>query len=311
MSDYGLTGDDDFALTAMEEGGDLLTAEFVQKLSGLDLISKKILQGKVKGERKSRRKGQSVEFADYRPYVPGDDLRFLDWNIYARLDQLFIKLFLEEEDLHVSILIDASSSMDYGRPNKFRFAQRVAAALGYIGLSNYSRVGVGAFNSELSAVFNPMRGRRNVHKLMNFIAELQPSGDTDLTKAAKLFALKNKSKGIVILISDFMDRNGYEGALRNLLARKNDVFCLQVLADQEINPPLKGDLKLLDIEAGEETEITISGPLLKSYQNVMNNFIGGLKQFCVKRGVSYLCASTEVSFDQLVLGYLRERGLVR
>jgi uncharacterized protein (DUF58 family) len=311
VSDYQLTGEDDFALTAMEEGGELLSADFIQKLSGLDLISRKILQGKVKGERKSRRRGQSVEFADYRTYSPGDDLRFLDWNIYGRLDRLFIKLFLEDEDLHVYVLLDCSSSMDYGRPNKFRYAQRVAAALGYIGLSNYSRVGIGAFNSELAASFTPTRGRKNVHKMMRFISDLQPTGETHLANASKLFALQNKAKGIVILISDFMDRNGYEGAIGSLLARKNDIFCLQVLAEQEINPPLKGDLKLLDIEEGEETEVTISGPLLKSYRRVLDNFMAGLRQYCVKRGVSYLSASTSVPFDLLVLGYLRERGLVR
>jgi len=303
--------DDELAFTAAEETGELLDAEFIRRLGGLDLISRKILQGKIKGERRSKRRGQSVEFADYRPYSAGDDLRFLDWNIYGRLDRLFIKLFLEDEDLHVYILVDASSSMDYGRPNKFRYAQKVAAALGYIALNNHSRVAVGAFNSELSASLPGMRGRRSAHKLVRFLSELEPSGETDLNRAVKLFAMRNKAKGIVILISDFLDRGGYDKAIASLTARKNDVFCLHLLADQELEPPLSGDLRLTDIEAGDETDITVSGPLLAAYHRTLQSFLGKLRDHCVKRGVSYLSTSTSLPFENLVLGYLRERGLVR
>lgn len=311
MSEFAYGGEDDFALTSMEEGGEILSQEFIQRLSGLDLISRKILQGKIRGERRSRRRGLSVEFADYRPYAHGDDLRFLDWNIYGRLDRLFIKLFLEDEDLFVYVLVDCSSSMDYGRPNKFRYAQKIAAALAYIGLVNYSRVGIGAFNSVLEDTFTPARGRRNVHKMMSFLTQLQPKGETDLNRAAKLFALQNKSKGIVILISDFMDRKGYHTAINSLLARKCDVFCIHLLSEQEINPPLKGDLKLLDIEEGEETEVTISEPLLASYRKILNSFVSELKDYCTKRGVSCLTSSTAVPFEKLIMGYLRERGLLR
>lgn len=304
-------GDDDCALTALEEQGELLSTEFIRKLDSLDLISKKILQGKIKGERRSKRRGQSVEFDDYRSYSHGDDLRFLDWNIYGRLDRLFIKLFLEDEDLFVYILVDCSASMDYGRPNKFRYAQKLAAALGYIALANYSRIAIGAFNTGLAAVLPPTRGRRNVHKLVRFLSDLQPGGETDLNEAGRRFAMQHRSRGVVLLISDFLDRKGYEQALGGFLARRCDIFCLQILAEQEVNPPLKGDLKLLDIEAGEETELTISGPLLQSYRRVLNRFMAELKQYCVKRGISYLTTSTSVPFERLVLGYLRERGLVR
>lgn len=307
----GLTGSDDFALTAAEEGGELLSKEFIQRLGGLDLLSRKILQGKMKGERRSRRRGQSVEFDDYRSYVAGDDLRFLDWNIYGRLERLFIKLFLEDEDLHLAILIDCSGSMDYGRPNKFRYAQRVAAALGYIGLSNYSRVSVGAFHSGLAATFAPARGRKSAHKLFRFINDLQPGGETDLNRAVKLFALHNRNKGVVVLISDFLDRGGYDTAINSLLARKNDLFCLHLLSEQEVDPPLTGDLKLVDMELGEEEEITISQPLLQSYRRVLGAFTARLKETCVRKGVAYLSSSTSLPFEKLVLGYLRERGLLR
>ena len=150
MSERGLA-EDDFAFSWYDEGGELLDNTFLRRLDGLDLISRKILQGKLKGERRSKKRGHSVEFADFRQYSHGDDLRFLDWNIYGRLDRLFIKMFLEEEDLFVYILVDGSTSMDYGSPNKFRYAMKLAAALGYIGLVNYSRVGIGVFNDGLAS----------------------------------------------------------------------------------------------------------------------------------------------------------------
>src|SRR5437764_1567512 len=142
--------------------GPLLAPEFLHRLEQLELVSRKIFAGKMKGERLSRRKGQSVEFADYRNYVVGDDLRFLDWNLFARLDRLFIRLFLEEEDLHVYLLIDNSLSMDFGTPSKLHFAKQVAGALGFVGLVNSDRVVVEAFNDRLSEGMRPIRGRKSV-----------------------------------------------------------------------------------------------------------------------------------------------------
>jgi uncharacterized protein (DUF58 family) len=300
----------DAAFTLGEEGTGLLDSEFLAKVGRLDLVSRKILQGRMKGEKRSKKKGRSVEFADHRAYAPGDDLRFLDWNIYGRLDRLMIKLFLEEEDLHVYVLLDASQSMDFGRPNKFRYAQRLAAALGYIGLVNMNRVGVGVFSDKLDRVFRPERGRHNAFKLMRFIEEQKPHGKTDLSVACKRFALEHPRRGVVVIVSDFLDRHGYEDAVRYFIARKADVFCLQVLSEQELDPPLGGDLKLHDIEDGDETEITVSGPLLKAYKKNLAGFLQGLQDFCSSRGASYLTASTALAFDRLVLDYLRERGLV-
>jgi uncharacterized protein (DUF58 family) len=274
-------------------------------------VSRKILQGKVKGEKRSKKRGQSVEFADHRMYAPGDDLRFLDWSIYARLDQLMIKLFLEEEDLRVYLLVDSSKSMDYGRPNKMRYALKVAAALGYIGLVNMNRVGIGTFSTQLDRVFRPERGRRNLPKMISFLEATEPEGRTDLGRACKRFAQEHRAKGVVILISDFLDRHGYQDAVRFFTARKMDVFCLQILAPQELDPPLKGDLKLIDAEDGQETEITISEPLVERYKANLGALMGGLREFCHKRGARYMSASTAMPFDRLVLDQLRLHGLVR
>src|SRR5262249_51706834 len=150
----------EFTATAAEETGPLLDQGILARIARLDIATKKILQGRMKGEKRSKKRGRSVEFADHRPYAAGDDLRFLDWSIYARLERLMVKLFLEEEDQHLYVLLDSSASMDYGRPNKLRYAQRAAAALAYIGLVNLNRVGVGTFSSQLDRAMRPERGRK-------------------------------------------------------------------------------------------------------------------------------------------------------
>src|SRR6516162_8667251 len=190
----------------------LLDPQFLARLEQLELVSKKIFLGRMKGERLSKRKGQSVEFADYRNYVVGDDLRFLDWNIFARLDRLFIRLFMEEEDLHFYILLDNSLSMDFGTPSKLRYAKQVAAALGFIGLVNMDRVVIEAFNDGLVQSLPAARGRRSLWRMFDFLQKMEPAGPSDLQKALKSFTLKCSSKGIVVLLSDLMDKGGYEDA---------------------------------------------------------------------------------------------------
>src|SRR5438445_13701409 len=151
----------------------LLAPEFLHRLEQLEIVSRKIFSGRMKGERLSKRKGQSVEFADYRPYTVGDDLRFLDWNLFARLDRLFLRLFLEEEDLHVYLLIDNSLSMDFGTPSKLHFAKQVAAALAFIGLVNMDRVVIEAFNERLTQSLPAARGRRSLFRVLDFLHKLE------------------------------------------------------------------------------------------------------------------------------------------
>jgi uncharacterized protein (DUF58 family) len=288
----------------------LLSPQFMARLDQLDVMSRKLLAGKMKGERRSKRRGQSVEFADYRNYVIGDDLRFIDWNIYARLDRLFLKLFLEEEDLSLYVLCDVSKSCDFGTPNKSFYIKQVAAALGYIGLVNYNRVTIAAMNNTLSADTGPLRGRTKVSQMIDFIGKLQPSGASDLAAACKRFALANRRKGVCVVLSDFFDKSGYENALRYVSGGNYDLFCVQVLAPQEIEPDLQGDLKLKDIEDDDEAEVSITQPLLKQYKSNLNAYCLALKDYLTRRGGSYLFTSTAVPFDTLVLNYLRERGLL-
>ncbi len=295
----------------MAETKPLLDPDLIARLDRLEIVSKKIFVGKTKGERLSKRKGQSVEFADFRPYTVGDDLRYLDWNLYARLDRLFLRLFLEEEDLHVHILLDNSLSMEYGSPTKLHYAKQVAAALGFIGLTNMDRVAVESFDEKISQSSGAMRGRRSFFRMVQFLEGVKASGESDLTKSLKNFSMKTKSKGVVIVLSDFMDKGGYEEGLRYLIARNMDVYVIQILSKEEIDPSFVGDLRLTDMEDGDEAEITISAPLLKRYKETLASFRGKLSEFCSRRGVSYLFTSNQVPFEKLVLGYLMRRGLLR
>ena len=289
----------------------ILDPEFMSKLDQLELISRKIFTGRMKGERRSKKRGISIEFADYRDYSPGDDLRFLDWNIYGRLDRLFLKLFMEEEDLFVYLLVDRSISMDFGEPTKLDYAKKVAAALGYIALVNMERVSVGGFSDTVHDYFRPSRGKGNSWKLFQFLESIQPDGSTVLVESCRNFALRHQTKGVVIILSDFMDPSGYDAAFQYFVGQKYEVFAIQILSDEEVEPPFAGDLKLVDAETGTNAEITVSGPLLKAYRNRLQNFTDGLKNYCTQRGIAYLYTTTSMPFDQLILNYFRQGGLVK
>ena len=289
----------------------LLDPEFLRKLEQLELVSRKIFVGRMKGERKSKRRGSSVEFADHRNYTVGDDLRHIDWNVYGRLDKLFLKLFLEEEDLHVYTLLDTSLSMDFGDPTKLHYGKQVAAALSFIGLVNHDRVMIDAFTSGLDQGMPSVRGRSQMYRVVQYLDSIRASGSSDLTAAAKAFAIKHPGKGIVVVVSDFLDKRGHADALRYLLARNMDIYVVHVLAQEEVEPELTGDLKLVDSEDDDFAEITVSAPLLKRYKENLNAFVGGLKDWCTKRGITYIFTTNHNPFDKLILNYLRERGLVK
>jgi uncharacterized protein (DUF58 family) len=288
----------------------LLSPAFLAQLERLELVSRKIFRGRTKGERRSPRKGQSVEFADFRNYVPGDDLRFIDWNTYARLDRLFLKVFFEEEDLHFYALLDASPSMSFGTPSKLRYAQQLAAALGFVGLIRGDRVRLETLGQ--GSVRAPaFRGRQGYWRMQEQLLTIQPDQTTSLADGVKSFCIRNPGKGIVVLISDLMDKQGYEAALKFLLSREMDIYVIHVLSAEEIDPDVKGDLQLIDCEDEDVAEITASAPLLKRYQKTLAAFVDGAREFCTQRGMNYWLASNQVPIEQLISGYLRRRGLVR
>jgi hypothetical protein len=307
---------------------DLLTPALVSRLGQLDISSRKVFSGKLKGERRSKRRGESVEFADHRPYVSGDDLRHIDWNIFGRLDRLFLKLFLEEEDLSLHIVIDCSASHDCGEPNKFLFMQRLAASLAYIGLVNLNRVavtaiGARAIEGEAEATadqpletgvlssLRDLRGRRRLQELVAYLCTLEPAGTTRFADACKRIAITRRGKGIMLVLSDCFYKEGYETGLRLLKGHGYDLFVIQVLSPQEMEPNIGGDLRLKDVEDADTAEVTISAPLLKKYKQILNAYCNRLHEFCAQRDIMHMTVKSDTPIDVLVMDYLRRRGLLR
>ncbi|MCI0363053.1 MAG: DUF58 domain-containing protein [Phycisphaerales bacterium] len=293
---------------------ELLDSDLMSKLDQVDVMSRKIFAGKLQGERRSKKRGVSVEFADYRHYVHGDDLRFVDWNIYARLDRLFLKMFIEEEDLSLLIAIDSSASMNWGNPSKFVFCQRLAMALGYIGLANHNRVTLYGFDSGGVKPLPNLRGRRRTQEMGRWLVDLESGGASAFSDAMRSIALARQGKGVMIILSDFMFKEGYEKGLRYLAGGGYDTFCLQILAPEEVDPAkhgMAGDLRLTDIEDEDVAEVTVSAALLKRYKENLNAYCGKLRDFCVRRGMMHLSIESNTDMTTLLMEYLRKRGLLK
>ncbi len=290
---------------------DLLDNDFVARLDTLDILSRKILQGKLHGERRAKRRGQSVEFADHRPYVVGDDLRFVDWNIYARLETLFLKLFLAEQDLSVQVIFDVSASVKYGEPSKDLAIRKLTAALAYVGLVNNNRVTISSFADGVVRRMANMRGRAYISQMAEMLLTSTPEGLTRFDKACRQIVANRTGSGVVIVISDFFFKEGFDRGLRRLISDRYELYVVQMLAPQELEPELTGDLKLVDLEDGDEAEITVSGALMKYYKSNLNAYCNELKTFCARRGAQYALTSTADPVESLVLNFLRRQGLLR
>ncbi len=288
----------------------LLDASFLKHLEQLGLVSKKIFLGKLKGERRSKKRGVSIEFADYRDYAKGDDLRFLDWNIYGRLDRLFTKLFHEEEDLYLYVVLDTSASMDYGDPNKAWFAKRVAASLAYIALSGLDRVCLVGFCEPYYRWLQPTRGKYQIWRIIDFLEKLPLTGQTSLEEGCRRFAMQQNRGGVVVLLSDLLDPKGYEQGLKHLLQANNDLYLLQVLSPQETNPDLMGALRLIDVETAEDVEISVTEELLSVYERRLKAFQSQVKHFATQYGVHYLPVISDLPVERLLTDSFRRLGLI-
>lgn len=297
----------------------LFDSAFLSKLEQLYLLSKKLFRGEHHAERKSRQTGSSLEFADYRNYTLGDDLRTIDWNIYGRLDRLFVKLFEQEQDLHIYFLIDASDSMRWkpegaeeGAGSKFDQARRIAASLAYIGLANLDRVNIHYFGANLIDDMGLSRGKSQFHKVLEFLRRA-PAGEekTRLLPSLRAFAGRMKRRGLVFVISDFFDPAGYEEALGILRYNHFDLHLIQVLEPSELDPQQTGDLRLIEAETGAAFEVTANDSLLRQYRAEVARFLDGLNTFCLQRGLGYARALTDVPFEDLVLRVLRDGRIVK
>jgi hypothetical protein len=300
----------------------------------MDVLSRRIFAGKMQGERRSKRRGQSVEFEDYRNYVPGDDLRHVDWNVFARLDRFFIKVFQHEEDLGCHVVLDTSASMEAGTPAKIVTAQRLGAALAYIALVNNNRVGVSAYDGSTLRWIGPLRGRRNVQRVVRFIIESAwPAGSPErgpgpeigvdrFATAMRAIARARTGKGVMIFISDFLIPGGYEDGLRFLVGGGYDTYCMQVLSPGELDPAkegaradgvpvLIGDLQLVDVETGRSADVTLTAELIARYKGTVGAYIDQLRSYCAARDMTHLLVQSDVDVEQFILEHLRKRGLLR
>jgi uncharacterized protein (DUF58 family) len=300
----------------------LLTPELLRRLEQFQLLAARRAKSSLRGERRSRARGQSVEFADYRSYVPGDDFRYLDWNLYGRLERLFLKLYEEERELPVRIFLDASESMTFGEPCKFNFACQVAAAVGYVALCGFDRVSVIPFPNlandsaaerassitERAArgALRSVRGRKSAVQFFQNLSALTAAGPANLNESLRRGALEARQAGLALVLSDFLDPDGYEAGLNALVGRGFQVDLVQILAPDELNPVTFGDLRLVDSETGAMQEVTFGRYRMKSYQQTVQNFLQRLREFCQARGMNYFTASSSTSLEELLLKQLRQ-----
>jgi uncharacterized protein (DUF58 family) len=283
---------------------------FLRQLERLLLLLRSPVRGGLKGGRRSVKRGQSVEFADYRDYTLGDDLRQLDWNVYARLEKLFVKLFVEEEDVTITLLIDASASMATGRPEKLLFAKRAAAALGYIGLASEDRIAVSALGGRASRRQTALRGSGRVFRLLSNLSAIQPAdGPTDLVAAARHAAAQLHGRGVVVLMSDLLDPAA-DRVIRELAATRSELIILHILSPDELDPQLEGDLRLVDTETGNGVDITADLATLDAYRSRLKAWKESFADLAARRRASYVDLSSDVPLNDLIFAELRRRRVL-
>ena len=290
----------------------LFGTDFLQKIEYLSLVSRRIFRGSLMAQRRTKQLGGGIEFADHRDYSPGDDFRYLDWNLYARHDELLLKRFQEEEDLHVYFLLDCSKSMAFGSPPKFDYARRVTAALAYMALANLDRAGIVGFAGEITADFPMTRGKDRILSLLKFLEALPSQGEvTDLARVCKAFVHRSQRKGLVVVASDLYDPEGFRKGFDILRHHRYEPHVVQVFDKTEADPNLLGDLELFDVETGSIQKVTVTERNLRQYRAIFDRFQESIQAYCNAYGLGCTRTSTEVPFDDLILRMMRTAGAVR
>jgi len=289
----------------------LFDDEFQRKLEMLALVSRRVFAGRIRAERRSKKKGSGLEFADHRDYVAGDDFRSVDWNVYQRFGKLLVRLYEEEEDLSIYLIVDCSSSMAFGNQKKFDQARRLCAALAYVGLANLDRVTIVAVNDGLISRMPTTRGKGRIFRVFEFLSKLEPGGVTDLGAALKTFALQHKRRGLAVLFSDLYDPAGFEAGINVLRFNKFEPYVVDLVDPSEARPALKGDVRIYDCETGEERELTVTDSMLDKMQRAVSEYRANVQRFCAEKQVPYFAADVDTPFDELVLRVFRRGGFLR
>ncbi|HLV21633.1 MAG TPA: DUF58 domain-containing protein [Polyangiaceae bacterium] len=299
------------ALRPRSQAAELFGDDFQRKLETLAIVSRRVFAGRMRAERRSKKKGSGVEFADHRNYTAGDDFRYVDWNVYQRFGRLLVRLYEEEEDLSIYFIVDCSSSMGFGDGRKFDQARRLCAALAYVGLANLDRVTIVGVSGDSVSRMPTTRGKGRIFKVFDFLRDIEPWGTTDLQKSLKTFVAQHKRRGLAVLISDLYDPAGFEGGINMLRFNKFEPYVLHVIDPREARPTLKGDVRLYDCETGEEREVTVTPKMLEKMEEAFNEYRADIERFCTARQVPYFPADVEVPFDELVLRVFRRGGFLR
>jgi uncharacterized protein (DUF58 family) len=302
---------------AATEEADLFDDDFQRRLDYLAIVSKKVFAGRMRAERRTKKSGSGVEFADHRDYQPGDDFRYLDWNVYQRFERLLLRLYEEEEDLAVYLIVDASDSMAFGggagggAGTKLRYAKKVCAALAYVALANLDRVSIVSTSDQVMDRMPETRGKARIFRVFRFLRELTPEGATDLEAAMKTFVAQNKRRGLAVLISDLYDPKGFERGINVLRYNKFDPFVVHVVDPKEARPRLNGDVLLYDCETGEEREVTVTAKVLRRFEEAHAAYLAEVERFAATHQVPYIAANVDIPFDDLILRVFRRGGFLR
>src|SRR5690349_13399349 len=298
---------------ASAAGGDddLFDDEFQRKLDYLAMVSRRVFSGAMRAERRTKKVGSGVEFADHRDYAPGDDFRYLDWHAYQRFDRLLIRLYEEEEDLSIYFIVDTSSSMAFGDGEKLRQAKRLCAALAYVGLANLDRIAIVTATDEISGRMPTTRGKARIFRIFRFLRGVQAEGETDLGEAMKTFVAQHKRRGLAVLLSDLYDPAGFERGINVLRYNKFEPFVLHIVDTHDARPELKGDVRVYDCETGEEREVTVTAKVLERYGQAYEEYLDEIQRFCTSKQVAYFRADVNTPFDELILRVFRRGGFLR
>jgi uncharacterized protein (DUF58 family) len=283
---------------------------FLRKLERLAVVAKRVAARQMRGERPTRRVGTGIEFADHRDYVPGDDLRHLDWNLYGRLERPLVRMFDEDEDLPVYLLVDTSASMGLGTPPKLRLARETAAALAYVALSNLDRVALYPAAQGLGNGSGLVRGKAQIHPLLTLLSSFRPEGRTDLRAAASAVVERHRRRGVTVVISDFYDPAGYQEALDRLRYGRFEPVVVQITSPDEAAPALRGELTLVDVETGEERVVTVTPAVAEAYRQRYGARLRALDRFCRERAISCFQVGSDHPLEDLVLQVFRSGGIL-
>lgn len=289
----------------------LFDEEFLRKLEYLNIVSQHLVPGHMHGEHRAKKVGSGLEFADFRQYVAGEDVKNVDWRTYLRLDKLILRMFEEEADLPIYLFFDASGSMDHGVPSKFDYARKVAAALTYIGVLNLDRVNLVGYADGIAHEMSSGRGRHQVWQAFRFLESVEPAGETMLMAAAKSFFSARRRRGLVVVISDFLDPNGHERPFDLMRYFRQDVFALHVYSEDERSPELPDEVLVVDAEDGSSERLRVTPGLLDAYTREFDAHGEEIHGYCRKHGWGYVRTSTGVPFEDLVLQVFRQGRFLR